>query len=239
MPIQPGMAKNTYGTGSFLLMQTGTEAPVSKQRLLTTIAWRLGDEPVEYALEGAVFVSGAAVQWLRDGLGLIESSADVEQLAAQVNSSEGVVFVPALAWRMGYRDKQMMWISLGFAFAVVILFKSLLGVKIPGGAIYEYLRTVPPIAQEPPKPILRMELEQEAAGSPAVPTITRQPTPAQPSVAAIRAPQSGVVTRVRPGVAATRAPRSVAAIRVPRNAAASFAATSAAPFTGILEINFA
>ena len=66
-----GQVKNTYGTGSFLLMHTGTEAPRSKQRLLSTIAWRIGDEPVEYALEGAVFVSGAAIQWLRDGLGII------------------------------------------------------------------------------------------------------------------------------------------------------------------------
>ncbi len=92
-----GQVKNTYGTGSFLLMQTGTEAPVSKERLLTTIAWRIGDEPVEYALEGAVFVSGAAVQWLRDGLGIIENAAETQQLAESVESTDGVYFVPALA----------------------------------------------------------------------------------------------------------------------------------------------
>ena len=92
-----GQVKNTYGTGSFLLMHTGTEAPVSKERLLTTIAWRIGDEPVEYALEGAVFVSGAAVQWLRDGLGIIENAADTQQLAESVESTDGVYFVPALA----------------------------------------------------------------------------------------------------------------------------------------------
>lgn len=95
--FEPGQVKNTYGTGSFLLMQTGEEAPVSNERLLTTIAWRIGDEPVQYALEGAVFVSGAAVQWLRDGLGIIESAAETQQLAESVDSTDGVYFVPALA----------------------------------------------------------------------------------------------------------------------------------------------
>ena len=95
--FQPGQVKNTYGTGSFLLMQTGTEAPLSKERLLTTIAWRLGDAPVHYALEGAVFVSGAAVQWLRDGLGIIETAAETKDLAESVGSTDGVYFVPALA----------------------------------------------------------------------------------------------------------------------------------------------
>ena len=92
----PGEAKNTYGTGSFLLMQTGTEATVSSHDLLTTIAWGI-DGVVEYALEGAIFVTGAAVQWLRDGLGIIDQAADVEALAASVDDTEGVVFVPALA----------------------------------------------------------------------------------------------------------------------------------------------
>ena len=92
----PGQVKNTYGTGSFLLMHTGTQAPVSQQRLLTTIAWRLGEQPVEYALEGAVFVSGAAVQWLRDGLGVIESAADTQAMAESLPNNEGVFFVPAL-----------------------------------------------------------------------------------------------------------------------------------------------
>jgi len=92
----PGEAKNTYGTGSFLLMQTGEEATTSSHRLLTTIAWGI-DGKVEYALEGAIFVTGAAVQWLRDGLGIIERASDVEALAGSVESSDGVVFVPALA----------------------------------------------------------------------------------------------------------------------------------------------
>lgn len=95
--FEPGQVKNTYGTGSFLLMQTGEASPVSEQRLLTTIAWRIGDEPVQYALEGAVFVSGAAVQWLRDGLGIIESAAETQQIAQSVDSTDGVYFVPALA----------------------------------------------------------------------------------------------------------------------------------------------
>jgi len=92
----PGEAKNTYGTGSFLLMQTGADATTSKHRLLTTIAWGIGGE-IEYALEGAIFVTGAAVQWLRDGLGIIDRASDVEALARSVESSEGVAFVPALA----------------------------------------------------------------------------------------------------------------------------------------------
>jgi glycerol kinase len=91
--FKPGMAKNTYGTGCFLLMNTGTAPLVSRHRLLTTIAWQLAERT--YALEGAVFVGGAVVQWLRDGLGLIERSADIEALAAQVASVEGVYLVPA------------------------------------------------------------------------------------------------------------------------------------------------
>ncbi len=91
-----GLAKNTYGTGSFVLMNTGTEAVISKEKLLTTIAWGIGDEPVEYALEGAIFITGAAVQWLRDGLKIIQSAAETEDLANSVQSNEGVYFVPAL-----------------------------------------------------------------------------------------------------------------------------------------------
>ncbi|HEY6872067.1 MAG TPA: glycerol kinase GlpK [Geobacteraceae bacterium] len=93
---RPGMAKNTYGTGCFMLMHTGTEPVVSRNRLLTTVAWRIGGE-TEYALEGSVFVAGAAVQWLRDGLGIIRSSAEVEELAARVPDSGGVFLVPAFA----------------------------------------------------------------------------------------------------------------------------------------------
>jgi len=91
-----GLAKNTYGTGSFLLMNTGSQPISSKERLLTTIAWRIGDEPVEYALEGAIFITGAAIQWLRDGLGIISSAAESEELATAIAGNDGVYFVPAL-----------------------------------------------------------------------------------------------------------------------------------------------
>lgn len=90
----PGMAKNTYGTGSFLLLNTGAEARPSSNGLLTTIAWRLGDVAT-YALEGSVFVTGAAVQWLRDELQIISSASEIEALAASVPDSGGVYFVPA------------------------------------------------------------------------------------------------------------------------------------------------
>ena len=91
-----GMAKNTYGTGSFVLMNTGNEAVSSKERLLTTIAWGVGDEPVEYALEGAIFVTGSAVQWLRDGIGIIKHASETRDLTRSVPENEGVYFVPAL-----------------------------------------------------------------------------------------------------------------------------------------------
>jgi glycerol kinase len=93
--FEPGMAKNTYGTGSFVLMNVGDQLPEPVDGLLTTIGWELTDGTVAYVLEGAIFVTGAAVQWLRDGLGLIEEAADVEALAASVNSTEGVYLVPA------------------------------------------------------------------------------------------------------------------------------------------------
>ncbi len=92
----PGLAKNTYGTGSFVLMNTGRKLVFSKEKLLTTIAWGIGDEPVEYALEGAIFITGAAVQWLRDGLKIIRSAAETAELARSVADNEGVYFVPAL-----------------------------------------------------------------------------------------------------------------------------------------------
>jgi glycerol kinase len=91
-----GMAKNTYGTGCFLLMNVGDEPLISKNRLITTVAWRVG-ERTEYALEGSVFIGGAVVQWLRDGLGIIQSAAEVEELAKTVSSSGGVYLVPAFA----------------------------------------------------------------------------------------------------------------------------------------------
>jgi glycerol kinase len=94
--FSPGDAKNTYGTGSFLLMQTGADAVPSRHNLLTTIAWQI-DGRVSYALEGAIFVTGAAVQWLRDGLGIIVTAAEAESLAGSVTDSAGVVFVPALS----------------------------------------------------------------------------------------------------------------------------------------------
>lgn len=91
-----GLTKNTYGTGCFLLMNVGAEAVASRHRLLTSVAWKLGDK-VEYALEGSVFVGGAVVQWLRDGLGIVRSAADIEPLAASVPDPGGVYLVPAFA----------------------------------------------------------------------------------------------------------------------------------------------
>jgi len=92
--FRPGMAKNTYGTGCFLLLNTGSKPVTSRNRLLTTLAWRLGGR-TEYALEGSVFTAGAVVQWLRDGLGLIKKSADIEALARRAPDNGGVYFVPA------------------------------------------------------------------------------------------------------------------------------------------------
>jgi glycerol kinase len=93
---RPGLAKNTYGTGCFLLMNTGEIPSPSRNRLLTTVAWRR-DEGAHYALEGSVFIGGAAVQWLRDGLGIIDRAEDVGPLAATVPDCDGVYFVPALS----------------------------------------------------------------------------------------------------------------------------------------------
>jgi glycerol kinase len=93
--FSPGMAKNTYGTGCFMLMNTGTEPLASRNRLLTTVGWQRQAEPRHYALEGSVFVGGAVVQWLRDGLGLITRSAEIESLAATVTDNGGVYLVPA------------------------------------------------------------------------------------------------------------------------------------------------
>lgn len=95
MCVRPGSVKNTYGTGCFLLMNSGDKPIVSQNRLLTTIAWKIG-EKVTYALEGSIFVGGSVVQWLRDGLHCISSSSDVEALAASVPDTDGVYFVPAL-----------------------------------------------------------------------------------------------------------------------------------------------
>ncbi len=93
---QPGMVKNTYGTGCFMLMNTGAKPITSKNNLLTTVAWRIGNR-TDYALEGSIFIAGAVVQWLRDGLGLIKSSSEVEALASQVTDPDGVYLVPAFA----------------------------------------------------------------------------------------------------------------------------------------------
>jgi glycerol kinase len=93
---KPGMVKNTYGTGCFMLMNTGTKPIASKNNLLTTVAWRIGNR-TEYALEGSIFIAGAVVQWLRDGLGIIRSAAEVEPLAASVPDTHGVYLVPAFA----------------------------------------------------------------------------------------------------------------------------------------------
>jgi glycerol kinase len=93
--VAPGMAKNTYGTGSFVLLNVGATVPEPAEGLLTTVAWSLADGSVAYALEGAIFVTGAAVQWLRDGLGLFERAEEIGALAQSVPDSGGVVIVPA------------------------------------------------------------------------------------------------------------------------------------------------
>ncbi len=95
MCVEPGSVKNTYGTGCFLLMNSGTKPILSENRLLTTIAWKIGDT-VNYALEGSIFVGGSVVQWLRDNMQCIACSSDVEKLAASVPDTDGVYFVPAL-----------------------------------------------------------------------------------------------------------------------------------------------
>jgi len=94
MCIQPGMVKNTYGTGCFMLMNTGTKPVSSNNNLLTTVAWKIGNE-VQYALEGSVFIAGAVVQWLRDGLRMIQSAPEVEALALKAEDNGGVYMVPA------------------------------------------------------------------------------------------------------------------------------------------------
>jgi glycerol kinase len=97
--LDPGLGKNTYGTGSFVLLNAGDEAPTAPPGLLSTVAWEIGTPPTHrttYALEAAIFVTGAGVQWLRDGLGIIEQASDTEALAASLESNDGVYFVPAL-----------------------------------------------------------------------------------------------------------------------------------------------
>ncbi|WP_374626543.1 glycerol kinase GlpK [Pandoraea sp.] len=96
MCLSPGMVKNTYGTGCFMVMNTGSKPQASSHNLLTTVAWKIGDR-VDYALEGSIFIGGAVVQWLRDGLGIIRHSRDVEALATSVPDADGVVLVPAFA----------------------------------------------------------------------------------------------------------------------------------------------
>lgn len=96
MCIEPGMVKNTYGTGCFMMMNVGSKPIISKNKLLTTVAWQVGKE-THYALEGSIFIAGAVVQWLRDGLGFIRDSGDIEKLASKVKDSDGVYFVPAFA----------------------------------------------------------------------------------------------------------------------------------------------
>jgi glycerol kinase len=93
--LEPGLGKNTYGTGSFVLLNHGTSAPEAPEGLLATVAWQIG-RSTTYALEASIFVTGAAVQWLRDGLGIIEQAAETEALARSLESNDGVYFVPAL-----------------------------------------------------------------------------------------------------------------------------------------------
>ena len=113
-----GMAKNTYGTGSFLVMNTGGAPVASRHGLLSTIAWKLGERPAQYAVEGSIFVTGAAVQWLRDRLHIIRTAADIEPLAASVDDTNGVVFVPAFTglgtphWD-GYARGAILGLTLG------------------------------------------------------------------------------------------------------------------------------
>lgn len=92
---EPGLSKQTYGTGGFMLMNTGTKATPSKNNLLTTVAWRIGEEPTQYALEGSVFIAGAAVQWLRDEMKLINTAAETESIAQSIDNTAGVYVVPA------------------------------------------------------------------------------------------------------------------------------------------------
>jgi glycerol kinase len=96
MCTEPGMVKNTYGTGCFMMMNIGNKPIESKSKLLTTVGWKIGKE-THYALEGSIFIGGAVVQWLRDGLGIIKKSGDIEKLAGKVKDSGGVFFVPAFA----------------------------------------------------------------------------------------------------------------------------------------------
>ena len=95
MCIEPGSIKNTYGTGCFVMLNVGEKPVLSKNNLLTTVAWKIGDK-VNYALEGSIYVGGSVVQWIRDGLGFIKSSSEIEELASTVPDSGGVYFVPAL-----------------------------------------------------------------------------------------------------------------------------------------------
>jgi glycerol kinase len=95
--FSPGEAKNTYGTGNFMVMNTGTKIVPSKSGLLTTMSYKIGDQPAVYALEGSIAITGALVQWLRDNLGMIEKSPDIETLAATVDDNGGVYFVPAFS----------------------------------------------------------------------------------------------------------------------------------------------
>ncbi len=95
--FSPGEAKNTYGTGCFMLLNTGTAAVPSKNGLLTTLGYKIGNQPAVYALEGSIAITGALVQWLRDNLGMISTSAEVEALAKTVDDNGGVYFVPAFS----------------------------------------------------------------------------------------------------------------------------------------------
>jgi glycerol kinase len=94
MCLSPGMVKNTYGTGCFMLMNIGEQSLMPSDNVLTTVAWKVNGK-VNYAFEGSIFIAGAVVQWLRDGLGIIRSSAEIESLASQVPNTDGVYFVPA------------------------------------------------------------------------------------------------------------------------------------------------
>ena len=154
----PGTAKNTYGTGSFVLVNVGTTCPEPVDGLLTTVAWSLpgadGEPELTYAYEGAIFVTGAAVQWLRDGLGVIERSADVDALAASVPDSDGVVVVPAFTglgspWWDPYARGTILGITRGTTSAHIAR-ATLEAMAFQTRDVVDVAWSAPPAARSPP-----------------------------------------------------------------------------------------
>jgi glycerol kinase len=157
-----GDAKCTYGTGAFVLTNIGDKPITSRFGLLTTVGWKIGDE-VAYALEGSAFIAGAAVQWLRDGLGLIESARDIEALAKKVDSSEGVYFVPALAGLGApYWDAEARGIICGLTrgSSAAHLARATLE-----GIAHEVTDLLDAMAEDQGKPLARMRVDGGAAAN--------------------------------------------------------------------------